>query len=210
VKPSPKNRILLYLYSTGNIVGSALGLLARLLFFAGLIGRFWFFIVVGLYVIGVLAIPRRRTRSLRLSNELTAEEIRDELERLVRTIRKYVSAEVLSRVESIKNSIIALLPYIVDLSSSDFNIYTIRQTALEYLPETLENYLKLPRAFVALHPVRDGKTAQQLLLEQLDLLDRQMKEIAEDFFRQDTQALVAHGRFLEEKFGQAEVWFSEP
>lgn len=206
---SRKHRALLYLYSTGNIVGAALGLLGLLLFFAGLIGRFWFFIVIGLYLIGVLATPKRKAGSLRLRNELTADEIRDALEDLVRAIRRHVSADVLTRVESIKNSIISMLPYIVDLSSSDFNIYTIRRTALEYLPETLENYLKLPRAFVALHPVKDGKTAEQLLLEQLDLLDRQMIEIADDFYRQDTQALIAHGRFLESKFGQTEVWFSD-
>jgi len=44
-----KQRILLFLYSTPNIVGSLLGILGLALFFFGVIGRFWLLIVVGLY-----------------------------------------------------------------------------------------------------------------------------------------------------------------
>jgi len=200
---------LLFLYSTPNIVGSVLGIVGLLLLAGGIIGRFWFVIVLGLYVIGVLATPKSLTYELRLRNQLGADEVREELEGLVRTIRNKVPKEVLAKVKSIKNSILEILPYIVDIGSSDYNIYTIRQTALEYLPETLENYLNLPKAFANLHPVKDGKTAKQLLVEQLDLLDRQMKEIAQDFYRNDTQRLMAHGRFLEEKFQKTDLWFDE-
>jgi len=204
-----KQRILLYLYSTPNIVGSLLGILGLILYFLGIIGSFWFFIVIGLYLIGALATPKSPTYDLRLQNQLTVEEIEQELENLVKSVRKRVSKNILEKVESIKNSILDILPHIVDISSSDYNIYVIRQTALEYLPETLENYLNLPRAFANLHPVKDGKTAQQLLLEQLDLLDQQMQEIAQDFYHNDTQRLMAHGRFLEEKFQKTDQWFAE-
>jgi hypothetical protein len=204
-----RQRILLYLYGTPNIVGSALGILGLLLFFGGLINRFWLLIVLGLYGIGALATPRSPTYDLRLRNQLTAEEIREELENLVRSIRKRVPKDILAKVESIKNSILEILPSIVDVNSSDYDIYTIRQTALDYLPETLGNYLSLPPAFRNLHPVRDGKTAKQLLSEQLDLLDQQMKEIAQDFYRNDTQRLMAHGRFLEQKFRKTALWFDE-
>jgi hypothetical protein len=204
-----RRRALLFLYSTPNIVGSLLGILGLLLFFTGLIGQFWFFIVVGLYAIGVLATPQNPTHELRLQSQLTAEEIREELENLVKSIRKKVSADVLEKVESIKDSILEILPSIVDLSSSDYDIYTIRQTALDYLPETLENYLNLPPAFRRLHPVKAGKTPKQLLLEQLDLLDQEMEEIVQDFYRNDTQRLMAHGRFLEQKFQDTDLWFGE-
>ena len=66
----------------------------------------------------------------------------------------------------------------------------------EYLPTALQNYLSLPPAFANLHPVRDGKTARQLLNEQLDILDPEMKEIVVDISANDTQKLLAHGRFL--------------
>jgi hypothetical protein len=203
---STGKRILLFLYSTPNLVGSALGILGLLMFFSGLIGSYWLLIVVGLYGIGVLATPKSPRYQLELHNQLTKDEIRDELEGLVRNIRKRVPKEIFEKVESIKDSILDILLHIVDLGSSDYSVYTIRQTALVYLPETLQNYINLPRAYANLHPVKDGKTAKQLLSEQLDVLDREMKDIAQDFYRDDTQRLLAHGRFLEEKFHKAETW----
>ena len=84
-------------------------------------------------------------------------------------------------------------------------MHIIRQTVLDYLPETLQNYTNLPPAFANLHPVRNGKTARQLLSEQLDLLDKQMVEVAVDLAKNDTQKLLAHGRFLEAKFSQSDL-----
>ena len=199
-------RLLLYLYSTPNIVGSILGLIGLTLFFLGVIGSYWFLIVLGLYGIGVLVTPKSSPSELRLRNELTVDEIRAGLESLVNGIRKKVPKDIFTKVESITNSILQILPRIVDVNSSDYNIYTIRQTALEYLPETLERYLNLPRAYASIHPIKDGKTANQLLLEQLDLLDGEMKAIVQDFYQNDTQRLMAHGRFLQEKFGKNTEW----
>ena len=142
-------------------MGCGLGLLGLALFFLGVIGKLWFLIVIGLYGIGVLATPANPTYELRFKNQKTTEDIQRELEALVRKIRRRVSQEVLKKVVSIRDSILDMLPHIVDISSSDYAISTIRQTALDYLPETLENYLNLPPAFRQMHPVRDGKTSRQ-------------------------------------------------
>jgi hypothetical protein len=198
-------QLLLFLYSTPNIVGSALGLAGLLLYFTGLISDYWFFIVAGLYAIGVLVTPANQPVDLHLRNQLSVEELRAELEQLVRAIRKKVPPEILAKVESIKTSIVSILPTIVDVNAADYNIHVIRQTALDYLPETLENYLKLPPAYANLHPVRNGKTARQLLVDQLELLDQQMKEVVQDIARNDTQKLLAHGRFLESKFRKGDL-----
>jgi hypothetical protein len=203
-------RFLLFLYSNRNIAGCVLGLLGLALFFLGIISQFWFLIVIGLYGIGALAAPANPTYELRFKNQMTIDDIRAELETLIKKIRRRVPQEVFDRVASIRDSIIDMLPHIVDISSSDYAIYTIRQTALDYLPETLENYLNLPPAFRQMHPVRNGKTARQILIEQLDLLDQEMKAIAMDFYRNDTQRLMAHGRFLEERFRQTDLWFDKP
>jgi hypothetical protein len=202
-----RQSVLLFLYSDKNIVGSILGLLGLFMYAVGIIDRFWLLIVLGLYLIGVLATPRSPQYELSFKTQLTADQIRDKLEDLVRKIRGRVSKDILVKVQSIKASIMTILPQIADITSADYEIYTIRQTALEYLPETLENYLSLPKAFRTIHPVRGGTTAKGLLLEQLELLDQQMEEIVQDFYRNDTQRLMAHGRFLEQKFGETEVWF---
>jgi hypothetical protein len=210
-----QQRVLLFLYSNANIAGSALGILGLIVFcvLSVILGGspLLLLIVPALYVIGYLAadLVSSPAARLRLRQQLTADEIREHVEVLVRSIRKQVSKEVLVKVESITNSILEILPNIVDITSADHDIYTIRQTALDYLPETLENYLSLPPAFRNLHPIKDGKTATQLLLEQLEILDREMKEIVEDFYRNDSQRLMAHGRFLEAKFRKAERWIQD-
>jgi hypothetical protein len=196
-KPS---NLLLFLYSTPNIVGSVLGLVGLGLYFLGIIQQFWLLIVIGLYVIGVLATPKSPTYELQLRNQLSVEEIRAELQDLVRKVQSKLPKEVLERVISIKNSIIEVLPQIIDLGSSDYNIYLIQQTAMDYLPSALESYLNLPKAYANLHPIKDGKTAKQLLIDQLDLLDIEMKEVVQEVYRNDTQRLIAHGRFLQDKF----------
>jgi hypothetical protein len=71
-----------------------------------------------------------------------------------------------------------------------------------------QNYLALPSVFARLHPLREGKTAHQLLLEQLDLLDGKMREIAADLHHQNSQQLLIHGRFLEDKFRDGQAWLA--
>jgi hypothetical protein len=202
----PRRKFLYYLYGLPNIVGSLLGLLGLLLYFAGIIQQYWLLIVVGLYLIGVLATPKSKAVHLSLENQLSQDEIRQGLDALLRKIQGRLPKEAYERVESIRGSILEILPRIEDWNSADYQIYTIRQTALQYLPETLENYLNLPKAYASLHPVKEGKTAKILLVEQLTLLDETLKEITTDFYRNDTQRLLTNGRFLQEKFGKQETW----
>ena len=193
-------RFLLYLYSTPNIVGSALGILGLALFFLGIIHNFWFVIVIGLYGIGVLATPRNATYELSLKNKLTVEDIRDGLDNLARMIQGKVPKEVMDLVLSIKSSIFEVLPQIVDLSSGDQNVFLIKQTAVDYLPASLQNYLNLPPAYASLHVVQDGKTPKALLIDQLTLLDNEMKDVVQAVYANDTQKLMVQGQFLKDKF----------
>jgi sarcosine oxidase gamma subunit len=56
--------------------------------------------------------------------------------------------------------------------------------------------------FRTTHALKDGKTARQLLSEQLALLDAKMREVVLNVTGADAQALLANGRFLEMKFQQ--------
>lgn len=199
-------QVLLFLYGRPNIVGSLLGLLGLLLYFSGVIKSYWLPIVIGLYTIGVVITPRPREYHLKLSQEMDVEAILRSLEELVAKIRKHVAPEIVDKVESIKQSIGAILPQIADASRADEAAFNVRQTALSYLPETLEGYLRLPPAFARFHTIKDGKTPKQILLEQLDLMDERMKQIVSDFHRNDADRLLAHGRFLESKFRQTSLF----
>jgi hypothetical protein len=207
--PSTHQRLLLFIYSNANIVASCLGLLGLGLFFSGVIHKYWYWIVAGLYTIGLVITPKGPQFDLRLRSQFSVAEIDTGLERLVCSVHGKVSKDVFAKIQSITESIHSMLPRIVNLDSSDPDIYVIRQTALEYLPQSLQSYLKLPRAYAELHPLKGGRTACQLLLEQLDLLDEKMKQIVEDFHRNDTEQLIMHGRFLQEKFAPTYDWLDE-
>jgi hypothetical protein len=199
------SRLLLFLYGRKNLAGSVLALLGLALLFAGLIKKFWLFIVVGLYTLGYLLTPAERGEQTTAAR-LDADRIEDALDDLIRAIRRKVPAEILSKVTGIRDSILAMLPDFQQLQGVEngYQIHVIKETALVYLPDMLGSYLKLPAAFARLHPVKGGKTANQVLLEQLDLLDAEMKKIVVDLHRRDMDALVAHGRFLKEKFSKGE------
>jgi hypothetical protein len=56
--------------------------------------------------------------------------------------------------------------------------------------------------FRSTHALKEGKTARQLLAEQLALLDDKLREIVANVAGADAQALLANGQFLEMKFRQ--------
>ncbi len=198
-----RTQLLLFLYSNKNLAGSALALAGLGVHFIGLMGPLWLPIVAGLYGIGYLSVPNKRDYDLTLGSELRAQEIGTKLSEFIERISNQVEPDVLERVKHIRDSIATLLPRLLQQESvGDKSLYTVRQTAVEYLPATIGNYVRLPVAFRRLHAVRDGKTAKQILLEQLDLLDQKMKEIVASVAENDTQALLVNGRFLEEKFGK--------
>ena len=193
-------RLLLYLYSTPNIVGLLLALVGLALYFTGIVGALWPVVVVGLYIAGALLTPRPRRAPLSGSRAASTGDIRRSLDQLTTSLRGRVPDDVSSAVEKVCQDILVLLPDDDRDVGDDQGLVLVRTTALEYLPATLQNYLDLPRAYATLHPVKDGKTAHRLLLDQLELLDSKMQEIADDVHRQDTRRLIQQGYFLEERF----------
>jgi hypothetical protein len=105
----------------------------------------------------------------------------------------------------VRCSIAHALPWLVHGPSHEADLYTVRETVRRYLPDTLTHYFALPPSLRAGHAARDGKTAQQLLAEQLALLDEEMRRIASRVASPDVQALRANGRFLEARFGRPDV-----
>ena len=95
------------------------------------------------------------------------------------------------------------IPRLNQLGGGSRDAYSVMATVTSYLPEALGSYLRLPRSFADRTPVYRGKTSLMVLVDQLDLLAAKMDDIFEAACRSDAEALVAHGRFLAEKFGHA-------
>ncbi len=202
-------RFWVFFFSRPNLVGLLLALFGVVLWYFGMLSRYAPLIVLALYLIGFLVTPRNKHEQMALQRRISEAEIRDELDEVVRLARRRTPREIYRRVESIRDSIVSILPQLMAVGQADRSLYTIRQTAFEYLPEALNNYLSLPTQFANYYPLRNGKTARVLLGEQLDILDREMKAIVADFATNDMQKLLAHGRFLEQKFHEDEI-FTKP
>jgi hypothetical protein len=108
---------------------------------------------------------------------------------------------VRSRVARVVATVRDTVPRLANLGPGSASAYTVVATATDYLPQALSNYTRLPRGWADSRPLEGGKTALMLLVDQLDLLAATMDQILDAVVRVDADALVAHGRFLQEKFG---------
>jgi hypothetical protein len=204
----PPGRILLYLYSRKNIVACLLALAGVGLFFMSVLGPVWPAVVVGLYLVGALATPSGSKLDL-LGGE-TPSDIRGALEHQVSAVKGKVPDDVYQKVLSIQQTILTILPKIDRLGPGSQDAFIVQKTATDYLPSTLQAYLNLPRTYATLHRMADGRTASQVLLDQLTLLDGKLGEVADAVNKNDTDALLANGRFLQDRFGGSALKLPAP
>jgi hypothetical protein len=184
-------------------VGSTLALGGVLLNLVGIVGGLaWLPITAGLYLIGVLLVPGEREFALQLGAAHDASEVREGLERLLRALKGKVADDLYAKVVAIQSSILGTLDTEGSTgAAADPNVYLIRQTALDYLPDAFSTYLRMPRVMAERRAIADGRTPHDVLLEQLDLMDRRLADVADDMAKHDSDKLLANGRFLAEKFG---------
>lgn len=117
------------------------------------------------------------------------------------TLERGAPAVVTARVIRITNTVRGLLPYVAKMGLASTDAYHIIATATDYLPESLEGYLSLPRDWADTREVVNGKSSLLLLIDQLDLLAATTAKMFDAANRNDAAALVTHGRFLDQKFG---------
>jgi hypothetical protein len=167
-------------------------------------------VAAGCYVVGALVVPRKRHEpDPHPEDETDAAGVRRAMDQQLRSLAGRVPSEVFDKVSSIRASILVALDRTVDPTIADPNIFLIRQTALSYLPEALNEYLALPRAY-ALRSLEGKKSPHDVLVDQLNLMDDKMREVAESIVADDAERLEAHGRFLADKFGSSSLDLPKP
>lgn len=198
--------VLLYLYGTPNIVGCIWGLIGLIAFFA-IKNPILLSIVPALYVSGYLIAPKNQaTESWVSGKQLSGRDLKIQLEDLIKKISKRVSAPELEKVIHIKENILILLPRLEEMNAGDYDFHVIKQTVVDYLPQMLSTYLELPPVFAKMHKMRNGKTSQEVLIEQLTILDQQIGQIVISANSKDAEALIAQGEFLKTKFADDKDW----
>jgi hypothetical protein len=203
VATSSGQRLLRYLYSNKNLVGSAGGLAGLALYFTGLVGDLWPVVVGGLYGVGALATPP--TRTFDLHSGLDPANLNRAMAEQERRLRGRVPDDVLAAVGRVHGQVREVLERRHALPPGSHDAFVVERTALDYLPTALESYLNLPRGYANRVPVSNGRTARQVLLDQLALLESKLGEVIEAVAKGDTDRLLAHGRFLEDAFAPSEL-----
>ena len=197
---SAKMKIVLFLYSTKNLVGCILALMGLGGFFFGLFQDWWFPITAGLYAVGWLAVPADESFGIQIHEEATMENWISGLDELIQESKHKLPHEALNKLHSIQEMVVALAPKLFSGTMAMDYAISMTNAINRDLPETVENYMRLPPVFATLYIVDQGKTCKQLLLEQLDFLNEQLTKIAENVYKADAEALVVNGNFLKEKF----------
>lgn len=201
-------RLARFFYGTPNLVGMGLALFGLGLFLSGLINSYWVFIVLGLYAAGYLATPHRAEEIRRIDEHLEGEMLLNDLDRFLGRVGKHLSAPVKEQLDHFQQSAKAVLLRLDRLGTANDSRHAVRQTIARYLPEMIQDYLELPPAYARFHVIQDGKTARDLLLEQLQLLNAEFDAILDDLHSEQIDRLKAHGAFLKQRFNRAAELFS--
>ena len=133
----------------------------------------------------------------------TSEEILADLARFEADVDQKVPPMVAARIDRIVATVRETIPRLDQLGAGSPQAHSVMATATSYLPEAVGGYLRLPRHWADSRPVSGGKTSLMVLCDQLDLLSVTMDRVLDAVLRADAAALVAHGAFLQEKFGTA-------
>jgi hypothetical protein len=206
------NRAAAYATSRKNLVGSALGLVGVALALTGVIpgalpalGA-----VAALYAAGALLMPERHATLPDGADEpIDVDSIRRNLKRVAGAVGG-TPPDVAAKTTAIITQLQDLLPRLSQQSASSDEVYVISRLASDYLPETLDAYLKLPRQYAETHVLSGGQTAHQMVVAQLDLLSQKATEVTNAILKGDGDALAAQGRFLAERFARSSLQLRGP
>ncbi len=108
---------------------------------------------------------------------------------------------VASRLDRLVTTLRATIPRLSSLGPGSSQAYDAVAITMDYLPDAVQAYLRLPRAWADSRPVDAGRTSLMVLVDQLDLIAATMDEVYDAVCRADAEALVLHGRFLAERLG---------
>jgi phage shock protein PspC (stress-responsive transcriptional regulator) len=128
---------------------------------------------------------------------------KERLDPLQSRLRERSGSATLDTLRQIEEKLAFLLERI-DEGNDPFDLksFEVRKIAFDYLPDALDQYLQLPPMLAQSQRLASGKTAEEALHEQLNLLDNALLELAKSLFENDARGLLVHGRFLREKFAE--------
>lgn len=138
--------MLRYLGSTKNLAGCVGGLIGVVLYLTGVVGWFWPFVVVALYLAGALLAPGEKVRLV----PDTSAELRSSLETLVSSVTaSRLPPSSVDAVRRIAEVLADLLSHPDRLAADPDLHHAVVRLAGTDLPLSVQTYLNLPWWFAA-------------------------------------------------------------
>jgi hypothetical protein len=144
---------------------------------------------------GAGSVPAR-PRLVETGDPRTRSEILAVLDRLVANVRGQVPETDVATLGRIRDRAARALPATDEpLDLTDHDLWLLRQICIDYVPGALDHFIALP-SDLASEPLLDGRSARQVLDEQLALIERRLDELAASAYRREAGGLLTHARFL--------------
>jgi hypothetical protein len=191
-----------FMMSNSNIVGCCIAMVVLALYLTGVIDSHWYELAAIGYGLGYLVMYRKAPDQVPqgLSSAQTLEWLRN------KALPK-LTGDAQNLLKSILEIAEELMPRLKEMEAQGIvqaeNRSKLKQLLTSYLPDVLEEYLKLPSMYARSVPVNQGKTAQGLLIEQLTLMQSHVTEVRDSFYSENINVLLANGQFLKEKFDKS-------
>jgi hypothetical protein len=139
-----------------------------------------------------------RPRLLENGDPRTRAEVLAVLDRLVANVLGWVPETDVASLRRIRDSAALALPTTdAPLDLTDHDTWLLRAICIDYVPGALDHYIALP-SDLASEPLLDGRSARQVLDEQLALIERRLDEMAARSYRREAGGLLTHARFVAE------------
>jgi hypothetical protein len=200
-----------FLFSNKNILGCALTSIVLVLALIGIMKSFWLPIAVMAYIFGYVAGPADKKIKFYHYEGQSLNDYIGFINKMKNTVMasEKVPQEAKEILHSISQNATELITFVQEANkNTSFNEDIINFTSIfdSYLPNIINQYSKLPSKYANEIKSSNGKTAKQMLIEQLTVLDQKVKEIAYGMYEDDVTALRANGNFLKEKFGKTNLF----
>jgi hypothetical protein len=189
----------------GNAVGSAGSLLGIVLFVLDVISSQAVWLIAILYFVGFMVgwcwVGFKTQTAAEIAPPLvwTAESLTAFFSAWLNKAEWVLPPAALHQIRLLQERSLAMLPLLEKSSLSDADRHLAKDAIARYLPDTLNYFLKLPAQERKNKIIKADKTAEALLLEQLQALNTTLEGVAARLYAVEAQDLVINGRFLQNK-----------
>jgi hypothetical protein len=198
------DRFIAYLRSRRNLVGGALALVGAGLAIADPAGPVAAVVLVaGFYALGAAAVrPSPAISRFGFEPKQVLKVLQDEIV----AVSGRVPPDIIVRIQRIELIIrTQIIPRLDVLPPGSLDLYLIERTASDYLPRAVEHYLRLPADYTASPDATRSPSAHDVLIAELAVLENGMKRVAEVVHRSDMDRLLAHHRFISDRFRRVDA-----